>query len=415
MAENLAIYVHWPWCKAKCPYCDFNSHALKNSDELGAMGARYVAAISAEIRHWRARGIGAQRDDVRVGSVFFGGGTPSLMQPVWVQEILEKIEENWAFSGDCEVTVECNPTSSSRQLFEGLRTTNVNRVSVGVQGLRAENLGFLGREHNVAEALATLEDAVDVIGNVNADVMYGLPGQDVRAWEEELARLAAMKLTHLSAYQLTVEMNTAFYAQVARGEWTPLDSDAQADFFEATHTVLGEAGFENYEISNYAKAGLACRHNVAIWRYQPYLGLGAGAHGRLALDKVYATSGNGIRDEDSDRLAWVATQNRKMPDKYMEDMEKSFVWDGLITKVKPVDAVQEALMMGLRLREGVNVTALQKRFGMDAWKEALENGGIQRFLETGLLWQDKTHLGVTQAGWGRLDGVLRGILKAPAM
>lgn len=392
----LALYVHWPWCKQKCPYCDFNSHAADEAVAKGEMGERYVQSVMKEIALWQ-RQLGPQK----IRSVFFGGGTPSLMRPEWVASVLKQVSTGWVLTTDdgapAEVTVECNPTSASRTLFVGLRDAGVNRVSVGVQGLEQSWLEFLGRAHGVGDAMTTLRDAMEIIGHVNADVIYGLPEQKLEDWETLLRELTRMGLEHVSAYQLTVEKNTAFYSQVKRGLWAPLDNDSQADFFDATRRILGAAGYENYEISNFAKPGRACAHNVHVWNYLPYVGVGAGAHGRVEW-----TTPEGV--------LWGRTQTLKMPDKYMEYMDNCTSMDGVFTPLERGPAVQEAIMMGLRLAAGFDMEALEKRFGAAFGAEYMDFQGFERMQRLGMLKRDGTQLQLTPQGWPLLDSVLREIL-----
>ncbi|PIZ29769.1 MAG: coproporphyrinogen III oxidase [Alphaproteobacteria bacterium CG_4_10_14_0_8_um_filter_53_9] len=388
----LALYIHWPWCLKKCPYCDFNSHATPNGAPVDDdMAERYLRAVMADMTLWQDQGITGN-----LVSIFFGGGTPSLMKPDQLARLISHAHKTWGVLPETEITVECNPTSSSKTLFSGLASAGVNRVSVGVQGLRDDDLSFLGREHNAAQALETLSHAVHAMdGHVNADVMYGLPYQKLGVWRDDLTRLAEMGISHLSAYQLTIEMQTAFYSQVARGLWHPLENDAQADFFEATQTILRERGFENYETSNFARPGHACRHNLHVWRYQPYIGVGAGAHGRALI--------NG---------EWCATTRLKMPTKYMENIEEKAFWAGSSTPLTLPSTAQEAFMMGLRLAEGVNMEDIEKRFGRAACEDSLDFKALDRFVRLGMIRQSRTHVCLTSAGWGLLDSLLREILIA---
>lgn len=387
MAEPISIYVHWPWCKAKCPYCDFNSHAVRGhlpEDD-------YVAAVRKELAEW-GRKLGEKRP---VASVFFGGGTPSLMSPAAVDKILRACAEIGPFLEGVEITAESNPTSASKTLFKGLAEAGVNRVSVGVQGLRPEWLKFLGREHDVSQAMGTLEDALAVFGNVNADVIYGLPEQQLGEWTEQLERLAEMGLGHISAYQLTVEKNTKFYSDVARGLWQPVDGDAEAEFFEATQAVLETAGYENYEISNFAKPGKACLHNVLVWQGRDYIGVGAGGHGRVTLPGMGRMATAVIRQPEG-YLGRMAGGN--------EAFSSYEVLDGAL-------AVQEGLLMGLRLAEGVSPPALLKRFGKNAYEAAVDAVEQQRMVDAGLLMISGDRMALTREGWPRLNGVLKRILR----
>ncbi|MCA3243726.1 MAG: radical SAM family heme chaperone HemW, partial [Alphaproteobacteria bacterium] len=367
MSAPLHLYVHWPWCKAKCPYCDFNSHAIPQSGLPDPLRQAYIAKIIEEIKWWCGQ-IAPQRP---LQSIFFGGGTPSLMQPSDIQLILQAAKHLGRWQATTEVTLECNPTSVAEDLgaryFKEIHQVGVNRLSIGVQGLRDDWLHFLGRTHQATGALATLDAAQRVFARVNADVIYGLPGQDLPAWQALLQELAGRGLSHIAAYQLTVERNTAFWGQVRKGLWQPLEADAEADFFEATREILQGFGYENYEISNFAKADEACRHNLGVWRGEDYLGVGAGAHGRVTL-------GDGTR---------VATANRKLPEAYlrgtMTDFKHFISWEPL----NPVRTIQETLFTGFRLAEGVDIIQLQKTYGNDAWEAAVKMTEFQEFSRLG--------------------------------
>jgi len=436
--------VHWPWCKAKCPYCDFNSHATPPEE------THYIEGVVAELRGWGAVleeplqgadkqgfawGAGARQQGGsgaadggngrhgagawdgfrplpapapehpgplprrRLASVFFGGGTPSLMAPASVAKVLEACAAVGVLDGHTEITVECNPTSfddarPARAMLADLKACGVNRVSLGVQGLKDEWLRFLGREHSARDALGTLDAAQEVFDNVNADVIYGLPGQGLADWRQQLESLAGRGLAHISAYQLTIEPNTRFYTDVKRGLWQPVDGDSEAAFFEDTQAVLAVHGYENYEISNFAKPGRACVHNRHVWRYGDYVGVGAGAHGRLTLP-------GGTR---------LATQVVRQPDGYLRRIR-----DGLSTlagadTVPGRQAVQEALFLGLRLREGVDVGELEKRFGKAACDAAVNWVEHDLLTTRGVLERDGTTLRLTPRGWPLLNGVLTRLL-----
>jgi oxygen-independent coproporphyrinogen-3 oxidase len=397
----LAIYVHWPWCKVKCPYCDFNSHAGEVYEQA------YIEGLVRELERWASPFALADGKTSlyspatrRIESVFFGGGTPSLMAPENIAKVLDSCRKLGVFDRDTEVTVECNPTSfdEGREpvgFFRDLKAAGVNRISVGIQGLKPEWLAFLGRKHRVEDALATLDAAQAVFSNVNADVIYGLPGQALEDWVKQLERLAERGLAHISAYQLTIEKNTRFYNDVKRGLWEPIPDELEADFFEATRAVLTGRGYDNYEISNFARPGLACRHNTHVWQYGEYLGIGAGAHGRIDLV-------DGTR---------VATQVVRQPEGYLRrinGLEDTFA------QVIPLDALeiaQEALFSGLRLATGVDEGVLIKRIGEAAYKEAILERETAHLVATGFLVRDNHTLKLSDRGWARLNSVLTRILR----
>ncbi|RYG61818.1 MAG: radical SAM family heme chaperone HemW [Alphaproteobacteria bacterium] len=404
--KPLAVYVHWPWCKAKCPYCDFNSHAGLIQEEP------YIEGLLQEIRGWAAgavldgREFGAFTAQThRLESIFFGGGTPSLMQAESIGRVIAECRTLGVLDDTTEVTVECNPTSfatpeDAQRFFNDLRLAGVNRVSIGIQGLKQEWLRFLGREHSVNDALATLDAAQAVFRNVNCDVIYGLPGQTLDDWIKLLKNLSARGLPHISAYQLTVEKNTRFHVDVKRGAWAPIDADLEADFFDATRETLLGAGYVNYEISNFAKPGHACRHNVHVWRYGNYIGIGAGAHGRT-------TDNLGTR---------VATTVIRQPEGYLRRMGGSELppLQRVVQTIAltPPETAQEALFSGLRLAEGCNMENLSKHISEASCEEAISDRETALLVESGFLIRTPTHLKLTETGWPRLNSVLSRLLTA---
>ncbi len=401
MGEPLAVYVHWPWCKAKCPYCDFNSHAGQPHEEA------YVDALLNDFTELREASLisASENDSTAVlgrplVSLFFGGGTPSLMHWKSIARVIEAVADLGTAQADFEVTVECNPTSfespaDAKRFFDELSVAGVNRVSIGIQGLNDEALGFLGREHNVADALRTLDAAQAVFKRVNADVIYGLPGQTPVEWETLLRTLAGRELAHLSAYQLTIEPQTAFYSQVKRGAWTPVDSDTEAHFFETTHSLLQACGYENYEISNFCRPGEACRHNLHIWNGGDYAGVGAGAHGRLTL-------------RDGTRLA---TRVVRQPEAYLCAPRPPLGSIYHTAKLDATESVQEAIFASLRLATGVDSDRLKKRFSDSAYEAAVDEPAVAFLMAKGLLNTRPQGFALSTAGWPLLDLVLQQILR----
>jgi oxygen-independent coproporphyrinogen-3 oxidase len=376
---GFALYVHWPFCKAKCPYCDFNSHVRGGVDH-----ARWARALTAELDHFAALTPGRS-----LRSIFFGGGTPSLMEPATVAAVIDRAASRWSLADDLEITLEANPTSVEAQCFRGFRTAGVNRVSLGVQALNDRELGLLGREHDTAEALAAVALAARIFQRHSFDLIYARPGQTAAAWEGELRRALGHANGHLSLYQLTIEPGTRFHAMVEQGTLRPLDPDAQATLFELTQAVLADAGLPAYEISNHAWAGQESRHNLVYWRYGDYVGIGPGAHGRLTLD--------GSR---------LATRTMRVPERWLAAVE------GLGTGEEPREAVPadaqvlELLMMGLRLAEGVPLQRIERIAGRPL-RDCVDAQGLQRALDAGWLELRDERLVASAAGRQRLDGVLR--------
>jgi oxygen-independent coproporphyrinogen-3 oxidase len=379
MTPPLSLYVHWPWCKNKCPYCDFNSHVTPEPP-----AERYIAALTRELTHL-ARLVGKRS----LTSIFFGGGTPSLMAPAHVKAVITAAGSVFEITDSTEITLEANPTSAEAKNFIGYRAAGVNRLSIGVQSLTKEDLTFLGREHSADEALRTVEMALETVGNVNLDLIFGLPEQSVDGWARQLRRAVGMGTPHLSCYQLTIEPNTAFFSQAKRGVFTMPDSDKQADFEDATQEELAAARFINYEISNHARDGYACTHNIAVWRYGDYGGVGAGAHGRITL-------------QDGTR---VATRGYKMPDTYMDAvMRDGHGWYEQ-SSLSLHRQTEEALLMGLRLREGVALARLPLPLA-----DVVNTDGLRHMVQLGFVSLTPERLTLTPAGWPLLDGVLRHIL-----
>jgi len=374
----LALYVHWPFCVSKCPYCDFNSHVREQVDQ-----ARWRAALLADLAHEARETAGA-----RLGSIFFGGGTPSLMPPETVAAIIATAERAWGFEPGIEITLEANPSSVEAARFADLAGAGINRVSLGLQALDDAALRFLGRAHDVDEGLAALDTAQAAFGRVSFDLIYARPDQTVRAWEAELRRAIGFGTAHLSLYQLTIEPGTRFATEAAAGRLTIPDADTAADLFEATRAITGAAGLPAYEVSNHARPGAESRHNLAYWRYTGYAGVGPGAHGRRGRH---------------------ATMRHRKPENWLAAVDRN--GHGMQAE-EPLDAraeATEALVMGLRLAEGVAVGSLAAR-GIDI-AALLDGPAVERLTVHGLIERDDDRLRLTEAGAPLLDAVLREITR----
>lgn len=331
--KPLAVYVHWPFCKKKCPYCDFNSHVREAVDHEA-----WRDALLAELHHWRGR-----VDGHVVTSIFFGGGTPSLMQPATAKAIIDEVKGLWPTTTDIEITLEANPTSVEAANFAVLAEAGVNRVSLGVQSLKQESLAFLGREHSVEEALAAVKLAADIFPRYSFDLIYALPGQTLNTWEEELKQALDYARGHLSLYQLTIEPNTAFHHQyhVQQSFALPKD-DLAADLYGITQRVMEDFDMPAYEISNHARAGQESRHNLSYWRSEAYLGIGPGAHGRVDLG--------------SERHA---TNTLKSPERWLELVQTNGHGIEADLVLTDHERLEEKILMGLRLPlEGVPLDEL---------------------------------------------------------
>ena len=373
---GFGIYVHWPFCAAKCPYCDFNSHVRHNPVDQ----PRFVAAFQREILQMRAK-----TGPRTVTSIFFGGGTPSLMEPQTVDEILSAIGRAWDVDTDAEITLEANPSSVEADRFRGYRAAGVNRVSLGVQALNDDDLKFLGRLHSVADALSAIELARAIFPRLSFDLIYARPDQSVEAWENELDRAIGHAADHLSLYQLTIEQGTPFYGLYKSGRLKVPDGDHCADLYDATQALTAASGLPAYEVSNHAVPGAESRHNLTYWRYGDYVGLGAGAHGRL--------SHSGGK---------TGTVNRRLPEHWLEQVES--LGHGMESEERLDTEAQadELMLMGLRLREGFDLSRWRDLSGrsVDPDKESflVSHGLLERL--------GNSRLRCTPAGMLVLDAVV---------
>ncbi|MBC2664709.1 coproporphyrinogen III oxidase [Novosphingobium flavum] len=375
-----ALYIHWPFCLKKCPYCDFNSHVRDGVDH-----GLWRDALLADLRH-EAEVAGGEA----LESVFFGGGTPSLMPPALVADLLTEAERLWGFADGIEITLEANPSSVEAAKFAALADAGVNRVSLGLQALDDEALRFLGRLHGVAESLAALDVAQKHFGRVSCDLIYARPGQSVKDWESELSRALGFGTGHLSLYQLTIEPGTRFATMVRERQFDPLDDDAAADLFTLTRELTDSAGIPAYEISNHARIGEESRHNLAYWRYQDYAGIGPGAHGR--------------------RNAAATVRHRK-PENWLEAIGRSGHGIAEERALGRAEQASEAMLMGLRLGEGIDLAALAARFAMTP--DSLCEADRFAFYEMqGLTWRKGPRIGVTEAGMPLLDALLGELVPA---
>lgn len=374
--EAFGIYVHWPFCLAKCPYCDFNSHVRHQKPDE----ARFARAIATELASLKPRTHARE-----VTSIFFGGGTPSLMQPSTVQSVLDEIARHWTIAGDVEITLEANPTSVEAERFRGYRAAGVNRVSLGVQALDDVSLKSLGRMHTADEALAAVAVARENFPRISFDLIYARPDQKPEAWRAELTRALTFAPEHLSLYQLTIEHGTAFEALHRAGKLIIPDNDTARELWDVTQSLCDARGMPAYEISNHASEGAESRHNLVYWRYQEYAGVGPGAHGRLGAE--------GSR---------IATATEKHPERWLalvEEKGHGLVSDEALSQLEQAD---ELLIMGLRLAEGIDATRFEKLAGTSFNAERVS------FLESeGLIERGKNaRLRVTPAGFPLLDAIV---------
>lgn len=368
MTAAFGIYVHWPYCAAKCPYCDFNSHVRSRIDD-----DMWAEAIASELRHHATL-----QGDIRptVSSIFFGGGTPSLMSGAALSQVLDAITRLWPLAQDVEITLEANPASADAARFAEYRARGVNRLSLGVQALDDSALRFLGRLHTVDEALAAVRMAQHQFTRVSMDLIYARAGQTVAGWQDELRRALAFDTEHLSLYQLTIEEGTPFARRTARGEILIAPDENAAELYECTQQIMSAAGRPAYEISNHAVPGAECRHNLLYWRYGSYVGAGPGAHGRL--------------DTPHGRLA---TRVEKLPERWRTEVAAHGHALAECVLLSDAEAAEEFLLMGLRLSEGVDLATLQARFNWTADPERLV-----QLVNAGWLSLHEGRLAATQRG-----------------
>ncbi|WP_375194814.1 radical SAM family heme chaperone HemW [Sphingobium sp.] len=370
----MALYVHWPFCVSKCPYCDFNSHVRSDIDSDA-----WRAALLDDLAHEAALNGGRP-----LSSIFFGGGTPSLMPPRIVEALIDAAARHWVPTADIEITLEANPSSVEAARFADLAAAGVNRVSLGLQALEDEALHFLGRAHDVREGLAALDVAQSVFGRVNFDLIYARPGQSEADWEAELARGLSFGTDHLSLYQLTIEPGTRFATLVAQGKLNPADPDHAATLYEQTQAMTATAGIPAYEISNHARKGQESRHNLTYWRYGDYAGVGPGAHGRRR---------------------GLATLRHRKPENWMNAVARN--GHGLQSEepLAPADRAREALLMGLRLAEGVDLDRIARLSGLPV-SALIDDGAIARLAPHGLIRRQDQRLTIQPAGMLLLDAIL---------
>jgi oxygen-independent coproporphyrinogen-3 oxidase len=370
--EPLALYVHWPFCVSKCPYCDFNSHVRVSLDQ-GEWRNALLADLVSEAERLPER---------RLTSIFFGGGTPSLMEPATVAAIIDAARSYWSADDKIEITLEANPNSVEAARFADLAKAGVNRVSLGLQSFDDRALAFLGRAHSTREGFAALATAQKHFRRVSFDLIYALPGDTEDSWSATLAQALSLGTSHLSLYQLTIEPGTRFASMVARHEFEPLDPDASAALFELTDTMTSAGGLPAYEISNHARPGQESRHNLTYWRYGDYAGIGPGAHGR--------------------RLGARTVRHRK-PENFLSAIARNGSGIAEEATLARAEAADEALVMGLRLAEGVDVDAIAERFALP---DIVDWGRVERLFASGHLRREGPRLALTASGRLVLDHIL---------
>ena len=375
---GFGLYIHWPFCEAKCPYCDFNSHVSRKIDQ-NAWRDAYLKELER----------GAEETQGRVlNAVFFGGGTPSLMDPEIVADVISAIRKLWPAANDLEITLEANPGSVEAGRFNGFNQAGINRISMGIQALNDADLKRLGRIHNTSEALTAFEIARTAFERVSFDLIYGRQNQSLPEWKLELKQALSLAIDHISLYQLTIEQGTAFGDRYNIGKLRGLpDDDLSADMYAATQELCDELGMSSYEVSNHARDGAQSRHNLIYWRYGDYLGIGPGAHGRLTL--------NGQRHATecfSNPQRWLDASHSGLTEKPRETLSLD-------------DQASEFLMMGLRLKEGVNLQRYEALAG-----RRLSAKKITQMEDIGMIYCNDAHLQVTAKGFMVLNAILAELL-----
>lgn len=375
--KPFGLYVHWPFCVSKCPYCDFNSHVVQTID-LEAWTDAYMHELEFSYQ---------QTPQHQLQTIFFGGGTPSLMPPKLMGAIIEKAYSLWSCAADIEITFEANPTSVESEKFKSFKSAGANRVSVGIQAFNDADLKFLGRPHNLAEGIAAIENAHTYFDRVSFDLIYARPHQTLEAWGKELETALKYAPTHISLYQLTIEPGTAFFTSFARGDFPLPDENLSAELYELTGKILAGKNFHPYEVSNYAVVGEECRHNLIYWQYNDYIGIGPGAHGRITED--------GIK---------YATRRHRAPQIWLEACLKNKHGQHEKLPLSSYEALTELMLMGLRLDNGIAV---------ERFTEIMDQGPAQMFgvkwqslLNDGLIQEKEKRILATDKGRLKLNGIL---------
>ncbi len=378
-----ALYIHWPFCQSKCPYCDFNSHVRENIDHL-----QWQKALLSELEH-SAR----QLSNRKLDSIFFGGGTPSLMPPSVIEAIIKKAMDIWQPSDNMEITMEANPSSVEAARFKDYANAGINRVSIGVQSFDDMALKSLGREHSGDDAKQAIDIATKFFSRYSFDLIYARPQQKLDAWENELSQALTLAGNHLSLYQLTIEKGTAFHSDQRLGKLIMPDEDLSTDFYKLTKNIMSDAGFLQYEISNFATLNQESRHNLIYWRYGDYVGIGPGAHGRITID--------------GDKFA---TRRHRLPEKWLGSVENHQYGMAENIKINIDDQLKEMLLMGLRLDEGVKLNRIETLMGQK-FSQLINDGmiggkPIQDLIEADFITIDNERISVTDSGRQRLNMVL---------
>lgn len=378
----VAIYIHWPFCKSKCPYCDFNSHVR---DEI--LQDEWIEAYLKEISYYKD-----YLKNNKITSIFFGGGTPSLMPPILVEKIIDLLSINASLATNIEITLEGNPTSIEAGKLKNFKQSGINRISLGIQSFDNDNLKFLGREHSANEAQNAIEVAAKLYGKYSFDLIYALPNQTKEQWQDELDLALKLANGHLSLYQLTIEKGTKFYSDYTQGKFKMPSNDLAADFYELTNNIMSNNGYIDYEVSNYAKSGHECKHNFNYWQYGEYLGIGAGAHGRISLNN-----------------SLYETMNLHLPENWLKSVNENNHGLQHKRKLSHQEIVEETIMMGLRLKEGILKESFKRTTQKD-FDSVIETYELQYLIEQGFVINNHEKINLTNKGRLVLNSVINKII-----
>jgi putative oxygen-independent coproporphyrinogen III oxidase len=376
----LSIYIHYPFCKSKCPYCDFNSHVKNNIDHEAFQNA-YLSELEYFAQRLKNR---------QIKTIFFGGGTPSLMPISLPEKIISKISKLWNLDKNCEITIEANPTSFEAEKFKDFKSAGINRLSMGIQALNDSDLKFLGREHSASEAILAIETASKIFDNYSFDLIYARPNQTTSAWESELNQAIKLSPNHLSLYQLTIEKGTKFYGQHKNGEFILPNEELSADLYNLTNQITQDNNLELYEISNYARKDYECRHNLVYWKGEDYIGIGAGAHSRVYLD------------DDINRSAIIMLHE---PSFWLDKVKKDGVGIQQINQINKQELLEEIILMGLRLKDGIDNEIFINHFNKNI-TEIFDFKKISNLEKNGLIRINNQNIKITDKGRILSNGVI---------
>lgn len=375
MSKPFSLYIHWPFCLSLCPYCDFNSHIASTIDH-----SRWLESYKTELEHYKEHIRGR-----KIQTIFFGGGTPSLMDPRTVEGILKHASKICEIPDDCEITLEANPTSYEADKFRDFKNAGINRVSLGVQSLRDERLHSLGRKHSAGEAISAIESAREIFDRYSFDLIYALPDQTLRDWEQELLEARNYIKDHISLYQLTIEKGTPFYKEHKDGRLILPENEIAASMYRQTRDILGELGLQAYEISNYSKLGGECRHNLAYWHYDEYVGIGPGAHSRIHKNK--GADGGSVE----------AIMTFHSPDKWLSIIGQNGNGIQQRNSLTKAEIIEEIMMMGLRLREGIEIGFIERLSGLQ-FDDIVEKQNLDIYTQNGYIKIDGGVIKLTERG-----------------